>query len=85
MTTEIELKLRPMEGYNPKDVRGLVDKRIMTGEKKLMAVQDVNLWYCRYFDGGAMPLPLQQKFTNYNQFIRYVTSYFRSRNIEIVE
>lgn len=83
--SEIFIKLRPMPGYDPKDVRGLVDKRLLTDEKKLMAVQDVNLWYCKYFDGGSVPQPLQQKFTNYNQFIRYVTNYFRSRNIEIVE
>lgn len=81
---EIEYKLRPMAGYDPKDVRGLTDKRLLTGEKKLVAIQDVNLWYCRYTE-GAVPLPLQQKFTNYNQFLKHVTSYFRSRNIELVE
>jgi len=85
MTIEIELKLKPMEGYDPKDVRGLIDKRLLTGEKKLLAVQDINLWYCKYYDGGAIPQMLQQKFTNYNQFMKYVTSYFRSRNIDVIE
>jgi hypothetical protein len=84
MTTEIEFKMRAMAGFNPKDTRGLGDRRLLTGDQKLYAVQDSNLWYVKY-DKGSVPIPLQQKFTNYNQFMKYVTSYFRNRNIEIVE
>jgi hypothetical protein len=85
MSVEIEFKLKPMEGFSPKAGNGMIDKRLLTGEKKLMAVQDINLWYCRYYDGGVVPQPLQQKFTNYNQFKRYVTDYFKKRNIEVIE
>lgn len=82
--TEFIFKVKPMKGFIPKDYRGLGDNRLVSGDQKLYAVQEAGLWYVRY-DKGFLPVPLQQKFTNYNQFMKYVTSYFRSRNIEIIE
>jgi len=80
---QLEFKLRPFPGANPKDYKGHVDPRLLNGDNKLLAVQDITLWHAKYTE-GAVPAALRQKFTNYNQFVKYVTSYFKGRNIEVV-
>lgn len=81
--TDRILKLTPIPGKG-RDSTGLIDKRIFTGENKLHAVQDSGLWYLKY-EMGAVPGALNQKFTNFNQLLKFVTSYFKSRNIDVVE
>ena len=82
VSTDRILSLKPIDD-KIKDV-GLLDKRLFTGDNNLHAVQDSGLWFVKY-DHGALPGFLNQKFTNFNQLLKYVTSYFKSRNVEVKE
>ena len=81
---QVAFKLRPIPGCSPKDYKGHVDPRLLNGDNTLYAVQDINLWHAKYAE-GAVPAALRLKFTNYNQFVKYVTNYFRGRSIEVVQ
>ena len=82
VSTDRIFKLQPMGSAT--DNRGIIDKRLFTGGNRLHAVQDSGLWYLKY-DEGAVPSLLKQKFTNFNQLLKYTTNYFKTRNVEIIE
>ncbi len=86
LKTDIVFKLKPMEGKKPTSASGLVDNRLFTGENNLHAVMDTqySLWYLKY-DNGAVPPPLQQRFTSFSKLLNFVTDYYSKRNIEITE
>lgn len=84
--TNIELKLRPIEGKKGKDTNGLVDTQLFTGDNKLWAVRNNQtcLWKM-YYERGIVPTPLKSSYTNFNNLLKYATEYFKKRNIEIYE
>lgn len=83
VSTDRIFVIKPKEG-KASDYRGIIDKRLFNGENKLHAVQDAGLWFLRY-EIGAVPAALKQRFTNFNQLMKYMTNYFNMRNIELVE
>lgn len=82
------LVIRPMEGKQDVDSRGLIDPRIFKGEgKNLHGVMDpaTCLWEIKY-EHGALPLHLKgQQFTNFSKLLAFAREYFNKRNLEIVE
>ena len=80
------LVLTQIEGADPKSSIGLVDRRIFTGETKLLAVKDPQtcLWYYRYYS-GELPGGLKGRFTGFDRLLKYATQYFGKRNIQIKE
>lgn len=80
------LVLKVIDGKAPVASTGLVDKRLFTGENNLHAVMDTQttLWTVKY-DNGGLPEPLKQQFTSFGSLLKYVSAYFRKRNVEIVE
>lgn len=70
----------------PLSTTGLMDRRLFSGENRLHAVKEsqYNLWHVKY-EHGTIPEPLQQKFTTFSQLLKYITDYFRKRNIELKE
>ena len=78
--------LKPMEGKEPMDSKGHVDKRLFSGENKLHAVFDnqKGFWFMRY-DQGAIPGALDMQFVELSKLMDFVRNYFAKRNIEIVE
>jgi hypothetical protein len=83
VSTDRVFKLKPIEG-SPLSSRGITDKRLFTGDNNLHAIQDAGLWFLKY-DDGSVPPALKQRFTNFNQLLKYVTNYYRIRNVEIIE
>jgi len=82
VSTDRILMLQPSD--TPRRVTGMVDKRLFTGDNKLHAIQDAGLWFLRY-EQGALPRPLQQRWTNFNQLMKFTTTYFNSRNVDVKE
>lgn len=80
------LVLKVKEGQNPKSSKGLIDNRLFTGENKLHAVMDQQsaLWTLKY-EQGAVPGALQCAFTSFRALKAHAETYFKNRNIEIVE
>lgn len=77
--------LKVKDGFSAKDVLGKTDPRLFNGENALTATKDINgLWYMKY-KIGAVPVPLKQKFTKFNDLVQYASQYFSTRNIEILE
>lgn len=80
--------LEPIDGTHPVDVRGMIDKRLFSGENRMHAVRDegsFNLWYFKY-DAGALPQALSgQRFTKFDEATKYLERYFSRRNIKIKE
>lgn len=83
VSTDRIFVLQPKAG-GAYDGRGMLDKRLLTGSNKLHAVQDAGLWYLKY-EVGAVPGPLKQKFTNFNQLYKFVKNYYDVRNVDIIE
>lgn len=51
---------------------------------KLHAIQDAGMWYLK-FESGELPELLKQRFTSFNVLIKYLTTYFDMRGIDIKE
>lgn len=51
---------------------------------KLHAVQDAGMWYLR-FEDGVLPEALKQRFTSFSMLMKYLTTYFDMRGIDISE
>lgn len=85
-TTDRLIVLRPMEGKDPKDAQGNVDKRLFSGENNLHAVYDVNKgWWSVRYDKGAIPGGLDRNWTDLTNTVDTVRQYFAARNVEVVE
>lgn len=80
------IKIRPMAGKKPTSGTGLVDPQLFTGGNQLHAIRDplTTMWSLKY-ERGALPTPLKQKWTSMNSLLGFVTKYFKTRNLEIVE
>lgn len=77
----IEFKI--IDENAPKHARGLADPRLVTGGNRLHAQRDGNfLWYVRY-EAGAVPPPLQQRWTHFPRLLEDVTQYYTARNMSI--
>jgi hypothetical protein len=84
-STDRIFKLKVKEGFKAINAKTIwADPRLFNGENRLHAIQDTGLWYLKY-DCGALPEVLKQRFTNFNQLIKFTTNYFNMRNIEIEE
>lgn len=81
------LVLRPKEGEKAKSSTGLIDPRLFTGENKLHAIMDERsrMWYLKYEQGGLPPVLKGIRFTKFDFLLKYVSEYFKKRNIQIVE
>lgn len=67
----------------PSNRTGLADPRLVTGGNRLHAQRDANfLWYLKY-EAGAIPPPLQQRWTHFPRMIEDVESYYNSRNMSV--
>ena len=77
--------LEPVDG-KPKNVIGIVDPRLFNGENNLVAVKDIEtcMWTLRY-QKGILPNELKQTFTSFSALTKYVTHYYKTRNIRIKE
>lgn len=78
--------IKPMEDKKVLSSTGNVDTRLFTGENKLHAIYDVprGFWSLKYEIGG-LPEPLKQRFTHFSELLKYVTHYYKTRNIEVVK
>jgi len=78
--------LHRMEGKVPLSTAGLVDHRLFTGENKLHAKRELigNNWRLEY-DQGIVPPIFKQKFTRFNDLLRFVKAYYERRNVAIKE
>lgn len=84
VSTDRIIEVKVKDGAQPKSSTGLLDSRLFTGDNHLHAIQDAGLWYLKYEKGG-LPSPLKQKFTNFNQLLKHVKTYFEGRNAEVKE
>jgi hypothetical protein len=78
------LVLKTKDGKKPKSSSGLVDTRLFTGENELHLICDERsrLWYFKY-KMGAVPTPLKQRFTTYDEALAVARNYMERRDIEI--
>ena len=94
VSTDRIFKLVPGEGgatgpdTRYKTNRGRPD--MYTGDKVLHAIQDSGLWHLEFRTStgqgsGGLPEPLKQRWTNFNQLIKFLVPYFKNRNVEIEE
>lgn len=76
--------LKPMEGKEVISSTGKVDPRLFNGGNKLHAVYNVNtgLWDLKV-ENGSIAGGLQGSFSEFEQLLIHVTSYFGRRNIEV--
>lgn len=79
------LVLKAING-RPTDEKGMVDKRLFTGENKLHAIMDTRncTWTLKYEMGGIPPT-LKGTFTNFPSILKHAREYYLKRNIEITE
>lgn len=84
--TDIILVLKPIDGKFTTSSSGLIDNRLFSGENNLHARLDPQtcLWSLSY-ESGALPGPLKQRWTSWNAVHKFVETYFKNRNIEIVK
>lgn len=68
------------------DVKGMIDKRLFTGENTLHAMQGPGdtLWSLRY-DKGIVPNELKQKFTSFQAMYKFASQYYAKRHVAIKE
>ena len=80
------LVLRPIEGKATVSSAGITDNRLFTGENVLHARMDVDscLWELSY-EKGNLPPALKTKFTSFKSLKAFAETYYKNRNIEIVE
>jgi hypothetical protein len=85
-TSDRVLVLKPMEGKNTLDSKGMTDNRLFTGENKLHARMDPEYghWYIQYEKGNPPPA-LQMRWTSFQRLLNHLTDYYKRRNIQIVE
>jgi hypothetical protein len=76
--------LKQMEGQDPLNSKGMVDKRLFTGENKLLVTLDPqdSLWSIK-FEKGLTPGNLTQRFTAFSKAVKHIKDYYAKRNIEI--
>lgn len=82
-----QLVLGVIEGKKAKDVTGMLDPRLFSGDNSIHALMDpeTTLWAFRYDNNSILPEPLRQKFTSFSAAKKFATNYFKTRNVEIKE
>lgn len=83
--TDITLVIRPLPGLAAKNVTGMVDRKLFTGENHLHAIMDTQtcLWRLAY-DNGTLPNGLKDKmFTGFHPLYNHVNEYLKTRNAHI--
>ena len=85
-TSDRVLVLKVMDGKKPLNTLGAADPRLFTGENQIHLLMDkqTSLWTIRYSQ-GLPPPKLRNKFTTFAKVLQFVTDYFKSRNIEVIE
>lgn len=80
------LVLGLMPGKTHKDVTGMFDSRLFTGENRLHIIkeEETSFWYFKYENGGV-PEPLKCKFTSFKAALKHAEAYYIKRNVEIKE
>lgn len=81
------LVIKPIPGQDVKDSRGIIDRRLFTGENNLRIVRDPldDLWYFKYDYGAVPPVIRSQKFTGFSKAYKYVERYLTKRGLQILE
>lgn len=84
MSSDRILVLGPIEGQDPLNGSGMVDKRLLKGGNNLHARKDEDYghWSVQ-FESGIVPEVLQQKWTSFPKLYAQVSQYYNKRNIEI--
>jgi len=84
--TDRLFKLNKKDGGSAKDVTGMVDPRLFSGDNHLHIKKDpeTNFWYFHY-DKGIPPESLKCHFTSFPYALRYAENYYLQRNVEIKE
>ncbi len=85
-STDYTLKIRPVDGKNPRSGTGMIDPGLFTGSNQLHIKRDPfsTLWHFQY-EKGVLPPSLRASFTRYEKALDHVTRYFKNRNLQIVE
>lgn len=89
--TERVFKLSPMNDMVMMSrKRTTFNAHMFQGDKQLHAIQDAGLWYLAYksSDGtgaGNLPEPLKQRWTSFNQLLKFIIPYFESRGVKVDE
>ena len=80
------LVLKPIEGKDQLNTKGMVDKRLFTRENNLHAVMDPEYghWHVEY-DSGVIPPVFQQRWTSFSKLYNFVSEYYKRRNVQITE
>lgn len=78
--------LERIPGLHTKATSGLTANDLFTGDNKLHAVRDTKstLWGLKY-EKGILPEPFKQQFTNFNTLLKFVTDYYKRRNVSVKE
>jgi hypothetical protein len=80
------LVLKPIEGSDTLDSKGMIDKRLFTGTNQLHALMDPEYGHWRVkFDSGIVPPPLQQTWTTFSKAYAAVSEYYKRRNVQIID
>lgn len=80
------LVLKPIEGADVLNSKGMVDKNLFTGKNELHALMDEEYghWSVQYKD-GIIPPAFKQKWTSFAKLHKFVSEYYRLRNIQITD
>lgn len=84
-TDDRVIVLKPMEGVNTLNSKGIIDNRLFNGINKLHArkADQGDFWHLQY-ELGDIPPALKGQFTTFSKCLAYTTDYFKKRNIEVV-
>ena len=84
--TDRVLSLSQIDGKAPISSTGMTDRRLFTGETQMHGVMDPQtcLWSIRY-EGGKLPIELEQRFTSFQALLKHAQEYFQKRNVKIEE
>jgi hypothetical protein len=90
--TDRVLKLSPIEGaaIMVNNKRSAFNAKMFMSSYQLHCVQDNGLWHLEAKNqegtrGSVLPEQLKQQWTNFNQMIKCLESYFAARNVKIEE
>jgi hypothetical protein len=80
------LVLKVLDSKKPRSATGMIDTRLFNGDNRLHCILDEKtlLWYFK-LDCGNIPPVLRQKFTRFNEALNFAKTYYKSRNVEVVQ
>jgi len=76
--------LKPIEGKQPLNTLGMVDKRLFDGKNQLHCILDpeTSLWSFK-LEQGLVPGALEQRFTTFGKALAYAKEYYAKRNVSV--